>query len=166
MILTLEVTGPQAARLGASGRKLFRESGGSIGRLPRNDWSLPDPFVSSRHAVISHRNGVFYIEDASRNGISLNSPDNRLVKGVPHPLKQGDWIFIEPYEITVSIADQDDTGVSSPFDDLFGSSGAPAPPAPSRPDSDPFGLARPAGIAPGRGADPLEQEQPLVADGR
>ena len=46
MILTLEVTGPQASPLGAARRKVFGVEGGSIGRLPDNDWVLADSDVS------------------------------------------------------------------------------------------------------------------------
>ena len=59
--------------------------------------------VSSRHALISFRDGVFFIQDISRNGVSLNSPDNRLDCERPYALKAGDVIFIEPYEIDVSV---------------------------------------------------------------
>lgn len=70
---------------------------------------------------------MFYIEDTSTNGVFVNSQDNRLVKGQPHALKSGDWIFIEPYEIRASItSDVKDAG-PSPFEDLFS-----APPGPSR----------------------------------
>jgi type VI secretion system FHA domain protein len=103
MILTLEITGPQAEKLGAIRRKVFNATGGTIGRLPDNYWALPDPYISSRHALIRYRDGVFYIEDTSTNGVFVNSQDNRLVKGQPHALKSGDWIFIEPYEIRASI---------------------------------------------------------------
>ena len=103
MTLTLEVTGPQAAALGAASRKTFEAIGGTIGRLADNTWSLPDPYVSSRHAVIRYRDGTYYIEDTSTNGVFINTPDNQLVKGQPYALKAGDWIFIEPYEIRVTI---------------------------------------------------------------
>ena len=58
MTLTLEVTGPQAATLGAASRKVFDAAGGTIGRLADNTWALPDPYVSSRHAVIRYRDGT------------------------------------------------------------------------------------------------------------
>ena len=61
MILTLEVTGPEASKLGAGSRKVFNAAGGTIGRLPDNSWVLPDPYVSSRHALIRYVNGAFSI---------------------------------------------------------------------------------------------------------
>ena len=51
MILTLEVIGEQAEDLGAGSRKVFNAVGGTIGRLPDNDWVFPDPYVSGRLGV-------------------------------------------------------------------------------------------------------------------
>jgi type VI secretion system FHA domain protein len=120
MILTLEVTGPQDGAPRTELRKVFQASGGTIGRLPENDWVLPDPYVSSRHARIKYQNGAFQIEDTSTNGVFINSPDNRLVRGQPYTLKSGDRIFIEPYEIQASIdaapaAALDPFGLDDPF---------------------------------------------------
>ena len=42
MVLTLEVIGQQASKLGASVRHVFNGVGGTIGRLPDNDWVIPD----------------------------------------------------------------------------------------------------------------------------
>lgn len=126
MNLTLEVFGPPGGTPPAETRKVFRAGGGTIGRLPTNDWVLPDPYVSSRHARILYANGVYQIEDTSTNGVALNSPDNKLVRGQPSPLKTGDRILIDPYEIVVSI------------------SGAPSREAPPPYAADPFGLDTPA----------------------
>ena len=106
MTLTLEVTGPQATTLGAASRKVFDAAGGTIGRLADNTWSLPDPYVSSRHAVIRYRDGVYYIEDTSTNGVFVNSPDSRLSKTQAHQLKNGDVLFIDAYQIAVSIENE------------------------------------------------------------
>ncbi len=103
MLLTLTLTTAAGPRSGESSRQVFTEDGGTIGRANTNTWVLTHNKVSGRHAVISFRNGVFYIEDTSRNGVSLNSPDNRLGRERPYALKTGDTIFIEPYEIDVSI---------------------------------------------------------------
>src|SRR5262245_37175455 len=103
MILTLEVASPPGGTPPAESRKTFREAGGTIGRLPTNDWVRPDTYVSSRHARISYATGTYQIEDTSTNGVSLSSPHHRLVRGQPTPLKSGDRILIDPYEIVVSI---------------------------------------------------------------
>jgi type VI secretion system FHA domain protein len=105
MILTLEVTGPQASSLPAR-RKVFGIEGGSIGRLPDNDWVLADPYVSGRHAIIRFMDGGFYIEDTSRNGVFVNSTEERIVRGRPHLLASGDRILIDPYEIEAQISNE------------------------------------------------------------
>jgi type VI secretion system FHA domain protein len=100
--LTLEVTGSQALPLGADGRKTFDSEGGTIGRAPGNRWVLTEGYVSGRHAAIRYVDGAFQIEDLdSRNGVFVN--DQRIRAGVPHPLAAGDRIFIEPYEMLVSV---------------------------------------------------------------
>lgn len=127
MILTLEISGPEAAKLGAASRKVFDEAGGTIGRLPDNSWVLQDPYVSSHHARIRYANGVFYIEDTSRNGTFINSPDNRIERTHPCALKSGDRIFIEPYEIRATVSETPAQRAADPFAlDAF--SGRPASP--------------------------------------
>jgi type VI secretion system FHA domain protein len=111
VILTLEVAAPQDAQLGAASRKTFRAAGGIIGRDKNSDWVLPHTKVSGRHARISCVNGVFHIEDTSRNGVFLNSTRNRLMPGRPQALKSGDRILIDPYEIAVSVVSESHDGV-------------------------------------------------------
>ena len=103
MVLTLEVIGEQAEGLGAASRKVFNAIGGTIGRLPDNDWVFPDPYVSGRHALIRYLNGKYFIEDTSTNGVFINSPDNRLSRTQPQQLRNGDLVFIDAYQIRVSI---------------------------------------------------------------
>ena len=103
MILTLEVTGPQAQEMGAGARKVFKAIGGTIGRLPDNDWVFPDPYVSGRHALIRYVNARFFVEDTSTNGVFINSPENRLTRGQPQQLRDGDLLYIDAYQINVSI---------------------------------------------------------------
>jgi type VI secretion system FHA domain protein len=103
MILTLQVVGARAQDLGAASRKVFKAIGGTIGRLPDNDWVFPDPYVSGRHALIRYVNGTFFIEDTSTNGVFVNSLDRRLAKAQAHALRDGDRLYIDAYEIEVSI---------------------------------------------------------------
>jgi type VI secretion system FHA domain protein len=103
MILTLEVTGPQAQAMGTGARKVFKGIGGTIGRLPDNDWVFPDPYVSGRHALIRYLNAKFFVEDTSTNGVFINTPDNRLTRGQPQQLRDGDLLYIDAYQINVSI---------------------------------------------------------------
>ena len=104
MILTLEVIGEQAQDLGAAGRKTFNAIGGTIGRLPDNDWVFPDPYVSGRHALIRYLNGKYFIEDTSTNGVFVNTPDHRISRTESHQLHDGDIVFIDAYQIKCTIA--------------------------------------------------------------
>jgi type VI secretion system FHA domain protein len=104
MILTLQVVGDRAQDMGGPSRKVFKAIGGTLGRLPDNDWVFADPYVSGRHALIRYVNGKFFIEDTSTNGIYINSHENRLPRAQAHPLTHGDRLFIDTFEIEVSIA--------------------------------------------------------------
>ena len=103
MTLTLELTESSGGTPGTASQHVFGEDGGTIGRANTNSWVLPHNKVSGTHAVITFRNGVFYLEDTSRNGVFVNSPDNRLVRNRPYALRSGDRLFIEPYEIGIWI---------------------------------------------------------------
>jgi len=105
--LILEVISPSPSALGGAARQTFSTSGGTIGRDSGNTWVLPHPKVSGRHAVITWANGVFYLEDTSRNGVCVNSSRKRLTHGEPHPLAPGDRLLIDPYEIRVMISADD-----------------------------------------------------------
>jgi len=119
MILTLEVIGEQAEDLGAGNRKVFNAIGGTIGRLPDNDWVFPDPYVSGRHALIRYLNGKYFIEDTSTNGVFVNTPDNRISRTESHQLYDGDVVFIDAYQIKVSIArDPEESASDDPFAQL------------------------------------------------
>jgi type VI secretion system FHA domain protein len=104
MILTLEVIGEQAQDLGAAGRKTFNAIGGTLGRLPDNDWVFPDPYVSGRHALIRYLNGKYFIEDTSTNGVFVNTPDHRISRTESHQLHDGDVVYIDAYQIKCTIA--------------------------------------------------------------
>src|SRR5207237_1357453 len=104
MLLKLEVVGAQAGRLGEHRSVVFATEGGTIGRVPGNDWVLPDQFVSSRHAAIQYADGQFYVVDtSSSNGVFLNAPNFRLEQGRPYPITTGDRLLIDPFEIHVSV---------------------------------------------------------------
>src|SRR5205809_3616741 len=127
--------------MGSGARQTFGSSGGTIGREQGNSWVLPHGKVSARHATVTYARGTFYIEDNSRNGVCLNSAQNRIPPGEPQPLSSGDRLFIEPYQIRVSIAaaDAPARGWSAPADadpfaDLIGdpSIGDPFAPGPER----------------------------------
>jgi type VI secretion system FHA domain protein len=103
MFLILQVTSANAAMLGAASRAVFTAAGGSIGRRPGNDWVLPDPHVSGRHARVRAIGGTFFLEDnESANGVTVNG--NRLHPGEPFPLKDGDTVYIDPFEMVVGVS--------------------------------------------------------------
>ncbi|HTL44561.1 MAG TPA: type VI secretion system-associated FHA domain protein TagH [Vicinamibacterales bacterium] len=166
MTLTLELTAASGAKPGDVSQRVFGEEGGSIGRAPNNTWVLTHNKVSGRHANITCRNGVFYIEDVSRNGVCVNSPDNRLVHGRPYALKTGDRIFIEPYEIGVWVegaagARSGPQRVVDPFADIdpFAGPASPLsdpilPETPGREVVDPLLLIPGGEAAPKRGTPP------------
>jgi predicted component of type VI protein secretion system len=105
MLLALSIVSEQGATLGPSAYKVFDERGGTIGRIAGNDWVLPDPqnFVSSRHALVMARGGVFYLEDKSSNGTFINAADHPTSRPEPQPLQDGDRLYIGDYEIIVQL---------------------------------------------------------------
>jgi len=113
MSLTLEIVGPQAAQLGAAARKTFLQEGGSIGRASVNDWVIPDAYVSGQHARVHFRDGRYFLEDTSTNGVFIKNPGNRLPKGQQYPLHTGDRVFIDAYEIKVTIDEENEIPASS-----------------------------------------------------
>jgi type VI secretion system FHA domain protein len=134
MILTLEVIGEQAQDLGASGRKIFNAIGGTIGRLPDNDWVFPDPYVSGRHALIRYLNGKYFIEDTSTNGVFVNTPDSRISRTESHQLHDGDVVYIDAYQIKVTIAkDPEAKEEDDPFAQLHARKGGTRQIPPPRP---------------------------------
>lgn len=158
MILTLEVIGEQAEDLGAGGRKVFNAIGGTIGRLPDNDWVFPDPYVSGRHALIRYLNGKYFIEDTSTNGVFVNTPDNRISRTESHQLHNGDVVYIDAYQIKVTIAKDPDAKEDDPFAQLHarhkgGTRQIPPPAQPVHEERTENMVRRPA-----RGAEPEHSE--------
>jgi type VI secretion system FHA domain protein len=157
VFLTLEIISSNAASMGANARKVFDERGGTIGRREDRDWVINDQGVSSRHAVIRSINGFFFIEDeGSTNGVRVN--ENLLPVGDPYPLKDGDRIGLDLFDIAVHVTSAAPQvtaghGVSQP---------APAHAFPGSPpgfeSSDPYQVAIPAaGGTPGASSvDPLD----------
>jgi type VI secretion system FHA domain protein len=88
----------------------FAAIGGTIGRQGDNDWVLPDTqrYVSSRHAMIEHQSGAYYLVDTSRNGVYVNDADTPVGQGHPQRLFDGDRLRIGGYEIAVDISESSD----------------------------------------------------------
>jgi type VI secretion system FHA domain protein len=118
MYLTLEVVSPQAASLGADRRRVVSERGLTIGRVPGNDWVIPDPYISKQHARISYANGTFFVESLGRNAIAIGTPGHQLPGNQPQPLRNGDRLFIDQYEMIVTTAQGDPPGMVA-SDDPF-----------------------------------------------
>ncbi len=168
MTLTLEIVESSATIPVDHPRHVFGEEGGTLGRAPQNSWVLTHNEVSKQHAVITHRNGVFYIQDTSRNGVSVNSIENRLARNRPYALKTGDRIYIEPYQIEVWIdasqsfapsAPLDPFGADDPFsaglDPLLPQSLGSTPATPVSDDVDPLKFFEPVARQPVRKPDPI-----------
>ncbi|MCC4600417.1 type VI secretion system-associated FHA domain protein TagH [Xanthomonas melonis] len=99
--LILTVSGAQAAQFGAGAQKRFSGSGGSIGRSDESDWVLAAPGVSRTHAVVRFLNGMYFIEDRSTNGMSLNGA--ALTRADPCALSDGDRLQLDSFEIQVQV---------------------------------------------------------------
>ena len=119
MYLTLEVVSPQAASLGADRRRVVTERGLTIGRVPGNDWVIPDPYISKQHARISYANGGFFVESLGRNAIAIGTPGHTLPANQPQPLRNGDRLFIDQYEMIVTTQQGDPPGLSAASNDPF-----------------------------------------------
>ncbi|HMK85283.1 MAG TPA: type VI secretion system-associated FHA domain protein TagH [Steroidobacteraceae bacterium] len=165
MPLTLEVVGPKAAKMGAAVRKVF-QAAGTIGRQRDNDWVLPDEYISGHHAKILFVNGNFMIEDTSTNGVFINSPQNRLARGQPYTLRNGDTVYIDDYEVRVTLSTEGDLygAAKAPLipDDPFQVDSAESAGAPN--EADPLkllGLEDPRAVPPGPSAASLASQSPL-----
>ncbi|HVS78046.1 MAG TPA: FHA domain-containing protein, partial [Steroidobacteraceae bacterium] len=82
MSLRLRVVSDHRRQLAERHTVVFGVSGGSIGRSGDNDWVLPDAlrYVSAHHARIYFRDGHYYLEDLSTNGVFVNDRPEPLSK--------------------------------------------------------------------------------------
>ena len=107
MTLRLRVVSDHRRQLAERHTIIFGMSGGSIGRSSDNDWSLPDPlrYVSAHHARIHFRDGHFYLEDLSTNGVFVNDQTEAVAKlgSSGYRLKNGDVLRIGDYQIVVAL---------------------------------------------------------------
>jgi len=104
MYLTLEVVSANAASLGPGRRKVFTVDGGRIGRSPDSDMVLKSPGVHRHHATVRFINGVFFVEGVGTNGIAVNNAERILPRNEPYPLKTGDKLYIDEYELAVTVS--------------------------------------------------------------
>lgn len=82
-------------------QKTFKQAGGVIGRGDDCDWIIPDlkRHLSSHHAVISYREGAFYLTDTSSNGIKVSDSGARLRKGETVRIEHGSLYVMGEYEM-------------------------------------------------------------------
>jgi type VI secretion system FHA domain protein len=158
MYLTLEVVSPQAVSLGAQRRRVVGQNGLTIGRGDGNDWIIPDQYVSKQHARIFFTNGAFFVEGFGRNPIAIANANNSLPSRQPHALKTGDHLFIDRYDIVITILQGDPPHIGLPVttDDPFGIADADAG-APEHPPlvPDVWDSAMPGGVSDTAELDPL-----------
>ena len=107
MTLRLRIVSDHRRLLGDRSSIVFTVDGGTIGRSADNDWVLPDPlrYVSAHHARVEYRDGHFFLEDLSTNGVFVNDDDRPLAKALPagHMLKTGDIVRMGDYQIVAGV---------------------------------------------------------------
>ncbi len=108
MSLTLHVISHQRPALGDQAKFVFNPgpSGtANIGRLDDNEWSLPDPqrLISGHHARIHVREGRYFIEDTSTNGIFADRGARQIPRSTLHPLRDGEVLQLGDYHLRVRI---------------------------------------------------------------
>jgi type VI secretion system FHA domain protein len=107
MTLRLRIVSDHRRLLGDRSSIVFTVDGGTIGRSADNDWVLPDPlrYVSAHHARVEYRDGHFYLEDLSTNGVFVNDDDRPLAKALPmgHQLETGDIVRMGDYQIVAAV---------------------------------------------------------------
>ena len=107
MSLRLRVVSDHRRQLADRHTVVFGVSGGSIGRSSENDWVLPDPlrYISAHHARVNFRDGHFYLEDLSTNGVFVNDQPEPLSKrgSTGYRLKNGDVLRLGDYQIVVAM---------------------------------------------------------------
>ena len=117
MTLRLRIVSDHRRLLGDRSSIVFTVDGGTIGRSADNDWVLPDPlrYVSAHHARVEYRDGHFYLEDLSTNGVFVNDDDQPLAKALPagHMLKTGDIVRMGDYQIVAAVETEGEQPSSS-----------------------------------------------------
>ena len=82
-------------------QKTFKQAGGVIGRGEDCDWIIPDRkrHLSNHHALISYREGTFFLTDTSSNGIQNSTSGARLHKGDMVRIEHGSVYVLGDFEI-------------------------------------------------------------------
>lgn len=109
MALRLEIISSQQRDLGPNASIVLGVSGGSIGRALDNDWSLPDTqrYLSAHHARFHFRQGGYYLEDTSTNGVFVNDSTAPQGRRGMYALHEGDVLRMGEYRIRVRILEDE-----------------------------------------------------------
>lgn len=111
-MLRLRVVSDQRQTLADRSSAIFSVEGGTIGRSTDNDWVLPDPlrYVSAHHARVQFRDGHFYLQDVSTNGVYVNDDLEPLAKrgSSGYRLTEGDVLRIGNYHILAALVQQNE----------------------------------------------------------
>jgi type VI secretion system protein len=108
MALRLSVVSDHRRALGDRSSIVLGASGATIGRATSNDWVLPDPmrYVSARHARIAWRDGQYFLEDLSTNGVFVNEDEQPLGRDVARQLYSGDVLRVGEYQVVVALEEE------------------------------------------------------------
>jgi type VI secretion system protein len=105
--LRLRIVSDQRRSLADRSTAVFSVEGGTIGRSADNDWVLPDPlrYVSAHHARVLFREGHFYLQDVSTNGVYVNDDMEPLAKrgSSGYRLANGDVLRVGEYHIVAAL---------------------------------------------------------------
>jgi type VI secretion system protein len=123
-MLRLRIISDQRRSLAERSSATFSVEGGTIGRSADNDWVLPDParYVSAHHARVQFREGHFYLQDVSTNGVYVNDDMEPLAKrgSSGYRLANGDMLRMGEYHIVAALEarqarqDQEDAAAAVP----------------------------------------------------
>jgi type VI secretion system FHA domain protein len=106
-MLRLRIVSDQRRTLAERSSATFSVEGGTIGRSADNDWVLPDAlrYVSAHHARIQFREGHFYLQDVSTNGVFVNDDMEPLAKrgSSGYRLANGDVLRMGAYHILAAV---------------------------------------------------------------
>jgi type VI secretion system protein len=109
-MLRLRIVSDQRRTLAERATVAFSVEGGTIGRSADNDWVLPDPlrYVSAHHARVHFREGHFYLQDVSTNGVYVNDDMEPLAKrgSNGYRLANGDVLRIGEYHILAALEER------------------------------------------------------------
>src|ERR1700735_357363 len=83
---------------------------------PRSAAALPppQPYFPPRHARIAWRNGQYFVEDLSTNGVYVNEDERPLGKDVARQLCTGDVLRVGEYQLVVGLGEEPRPAAAAP----------------------------------------------------